>query len=656
MKPLWEPHPSAIKQTMLWRFMAKVNTDYHLSISDYFSLHEWSVKHISDFWESVWTFFNIKYSKNYTQVLTNEVHMLEAKWFSGARFNFAENILRYCHEGQGEQLAMTFYGENKVQKKLTYTQLYEQVTVIADVLKSQGVEKGDRVVGFMPNMPESVIAMLATTSIGAVWSSCSPDFGLQGVYERFSQITPKVLFTADGYYFRGKSIDSLKIATALSDQIQTMTLSIVVPYLSEHPEIKDMNNAVLYSDLLCERTPKPIVFEQLPFDHPLYILYSSGTTGVPKCIVHGAGGTLLQHLKELSLQTELRVGDRLFYYTTCGWMMWNWMVSGLGVGATLVLYDGSPFYPKKDRLFDLVDDEKIQVFGTSAKYLSALDKNDISPKDTHKLDSLRVMLSTGSPLSPESFRYVYREIKSDMRLSSISGGTDIISCFSLGSPILPVYPGELQCFGLGMDVAVYDDAGNETSQEKGELVCKQVFPSMPVCFWDDVDKTRYRSAYFDQYGDVWSQGDYAQCTSHKGLIIHGRSDAVLNPGGVRIGSAEIYRQVEKLPEVIESIAIGQHWKNDIRIVLFVKLVERLSLDDHLKSKIRKIVRTNTTTRHVPSVILAVKDIPRTLNGKIVELAVANVIHHRKVKNIDALINPEALAYFKDLPELAHVNE
>jgi len=651
MIPIWKPDEDNKCQTNMWRFMGYVNAQYGLSLKDYHTLQQWSVNNIASFWQSIWEFFEIKHSASYTDVLKSSGHMIDAQWFTDARFNFAENLLQYCTPDNADNTAIVFHGEDKVKRQLSFAELYRQVAAVAQTLKSLGIKSGDRVVGFMPNMPEAVVAMLATTSIGAIWSSCSPDFGFQGVMDRFGQIKPKVLFTADGYYFKGETIDSLGIVQSLVKSIESIELIIVVPYVNDNPVINSLENSVLYSDLISRRSNSVIEFEQLPFNHPLYIMYSSGTTGVPKCIVHGAGGTLLQHLKELSLHSDLQTGDKLFYYTTCGWMMWNWMVSGLAVGATLVLYDGSPFYPDENAMLDLIDDEQINIFGSSAKYISALEKSGVIPRNSHNLGSLKVILSTGSPLAPESFDYVYRDIKSDLQLSSISGGTDIISCFALGSPILPVYKGELQCVGLGMDVVIYDEAGNETINERGELVCKSVFPSMPLYFWNDDNKRKYLAAYFARFDNVWAHGDYGQLTENKGLIIYGRSDAVLNPGGVRIGTAEIYRQVEKLPEILESIAIAQEWKDDVRIILFVKLRDDVVLNNMLENKIRHVIRSNTTPRHVPAKIIAVKDIPRTISGKIIELAVRNVVHHRPVLNTDAMANPEALDYFRNLTEL-----
>jgi len=570
-----------------------------------------------------------------------------ARWFVGSRLNFAENLLRY----RDNQPALVFWGENGTKRSITYAELYEQVARLARSLGELGVQTGDRVTGFMPNLPETVAAMLAAASLGAIWSSCSPDFGIDGVMDRFGQIQPKVLFAADGYFYNGKTHDSLQRTREVAEQIPTIEKVVVVPYASDDPDLGGIRNAVTFADFLAPVPSGEIVFEQLPFDHPLYIMYSSGTTGMPKCIVHGAGGTLIQHLKELVLHTDLKRRDRIFYFTTCGWMMWNWLVSSLAVGATVLLYDGSPFYPNGGVLFDLAQQERMTVFGTSAKYIAGVEKAALEPARTHDLSALRAMLSTGSPLAPESFDFVYRSVKSDLCLASISGGTDIVSCFALGNPVGPVYRGELQTRGLGMKVEVFDDQGRSLRGRKGELVCTAPFPSMPIYFWNDPDGRKYHEAYFDVYPNIWRHGDYVELTEHDGMIIYGRSDAVLNPGGVRIGTAEIYRQVEALPEVAEALVVGQDWDNDVRVILFVRLAEGLTLGEKMTARIREHIRVKTTPRHVPAKVIQVADIPRTISGKIVELAVRNVIHGRPVKNVDALANPEALEYFKNLTEL-----
>ncbi len=645
--PIWTPSSQRIAQANLSRFIEFANNNISDEINNYAQLFQWSIEQPEEFWPAVWRFSDVKASSEWTHVLTHGEQMPEAKWFEGARLNFAENLL----PRRDDKTALIFWSEDQQKRSLSYRELYQQVAKLSAAMRKAGIVVGDRVAGFMPNMPETLIAMLATTSIGAVWSSCSPDFGVNGAIERFGQIKPKLLFSADGYFFKGKAHDSVARVDEISRQLPSLEHVIIVPLLNEKPDISMLANGVLYNDFASGNKFIEIEFAQLPFDHPLYILYSSGTTGLPKCIVHGAGGTLLQHLKELILHTDLKQDDRIFYFTTCGWMMWNWLASSLAVGATLMLYDGSPFHPNPTILFDYAEQEGITIFGTSAKYLSALEKSGTTPAQTHRLDKLRIILTTGSPLLPESFDYVYRYIKSDLQLSSISGGTDIVSCFALGNPILPVYRGELQCRGLGMKVAIYDEHGKSVRNQQGELVCEAATPSMPIYFWNDLDNKRYKAAYFERFPGVWAHGDYAELTDHDGLIIYGRSDAVLNPGGVRIGTAEIYRQVEKLPQILESIVVGQQWRDDVRIILFVKLRQDTLLDDALSSKIKRVIRNNTTPRHVPAKIIQVADIPRTISGKIVELAVRNIIHNNLVTNKEALANPGALEYFKDLPEL-----
>jgi acetoacetyl-CoA synthetase len=568
------------------------------------------------------------------------------RWFRGARLNFAENLLRY----QDERAALIFWNELGRQRVVSYAELYRDVARAAVALRGQGIGPGDRVAGFLPNLPEAVIAMLATTSMGAIWSSCSPEFGVNGVLDRFGQIAPRVLFAADGYRYAGKEIDSLARVREVRERIPAIERVVVVPYRSERPRLGAIPGAVRWDEWVGAASVAPS-YMRLPFDHPVYIMYSSGTTGLPKCMVHGAGGTLIQHLKELVLHTDLSRDDRIFYFTTCGWMMWNWLVSSLAVGATVMLYDGAPLVPPAV-LWDMVAQERVTVFGTSAKYLALAEKMGLVPGRTHDLGAFRTILSTGSPLASHSFDYVYRDIKADVHLASISGGTDIISCFALGNPTAPVWRGELQARGLGMAVDVFDAEGRTVRGQEGELVCTRPFPSMPVAFWNDADGTKYRRAYFDRYPNVWRHGDWARLTDHDGLIILGRSDATLNPGGVRIGTAEIYRQVEQLPEVVESLVVGQDWEGDVRVVLFVRLRDGARLDDDLRDRLRRRIREHTTPHHVPQKIVQVADIPRTISGKITELAVRDIIHGRAASNVDALANPRALDLFRDLAELA----
>jgi acetoacetyl-CoA synthetase len=617
-----------------------------MSLDNYGELYTWSIEESPVFWETLWAYSEVIHSRSYNQVVDDIKKMPGARWFEGARLNFAENLLRY----RDHRLALSFKGEGRSTVSITYGELYQQVAALAQSLRDVGIRPGDRLAGFMPNMIETVVVMLAATSIGAVWSSCSPDFGIKGVLDRFGQIEPRLLFTADGYFYNGKEFDSLDRISEIIKDLPSIERIVVVPFKNEEPDIAAMANTVLFEDFLA-REAKDIIFEQLPANHPLYILYSSGTTGVPKCIVHGAVGTLLQHIKELKLHSDVKREDTIFYFTTCGWMMWNWLVSALALGARVFLYDGSPFYPVPGAMWRMAQDEKITIFGTSAKYLAALEKAGVKPKESYDLTALKAILSTGSPLSAESFEFVYRDIKDDLCLSSISGGTDIISCFALGNPMGPVYASELQCRGLGMKVEAYDARGNSIIGGKGELVCTQSAPSMPIYFWNDPGNTKYGEAYFDVYPGVWKHGDYMEITEQGGVIIYGRSDATLNPGGVRIGTAEIYRQVENIPEVMDSLVVAQDWDDDVRIVLFVKLREDVKLTDGLVDRIKTTIRQNCTPRHVPAKILAVEDIPYTISGKKVELAVRNVIHGLNVKNKDALANPEALDCYVDLPEL-----
>jgi acetoacetyl-CoA synthetase len=628
--PLWTPDPARAAATGMAHFMRQAGK------RDYAELHRWSVEHSEDFWDLLWRFAVVRGQPGRRRLIYAG-RMPGAQWFPDARLNFAENLLR----GRDDTLAIAFWGEDRVRRRLSRRELIELVSRLAQALVAAGVQKGDRVAGYLPNLPEAVAAMLATASLGAVWSSCSPDFGVQGVLDRFGQIEPKVLFCADRYLYGGKEFDLREKNAQILASLPSVERCIEVEYASGG-----------FGAFVAPFAPGDIAFEPVAFNHPLYILYSSGTTGAPKCIVHGTGGTLLQHLKEHQLHSDLRAGDRLFYFTTLGWMMWNWLVSGLASGAALLLYDGSPFVGRGRILFDLADAEGMTHFGTSAKFIDAIAKIDLKPKDTHRLEQLRMILSTGSPLVAECFDYVYRNIKADVCLASISGGTDIVSCFVLGNPLLPVWRGEIQSKGLGLAVEVYDEQGRPLESGKGELVCTRPFPVMPIGFWNDPDGSRYRAAYFEKYPNVWRHGDWCEVTSHGGIVIYGRSDAVLNPGGVRIGTAEIYRQVERLEEVVESLVVGQDWGGDVRVVLFVKLQDGLTLDETLVARIKQRIRDNTTPRHVPAKVLQVADIPRTKSGKIVELAVRDVVHGRQVKNLEALANPEALDNFRGRQELA----
>ncbi len=647
MPPLWEPSEERIRNATTTRFISFVNEKYGVNASGYHELYQWSIDNREDFWAAMWEFGDVIASKPYDKVLEDSPAMMGAKWFLGAKLNYAENLLRF----RDDREALVFKGEGQETVRMTYAQLYDEVARVAASLRKAGVKTGDRVAGYVPNMMHSIIAMLGAASIGAIWSSCSPDFGIKGVLDRFGQIEPKILFTANGYFYNGKSHDSLGKIASILKELPAIEKVVVIPYTEENPDISGVPNAVHYRDFIAQESGLEIEFEQLPFDHPLYIMYSSGTTGLPKCMVHGAGGTLIQHLKEHLLHVDLKRDDRIYYFTTCGWMMWNWLVSALAVGATCLLYDGSPFYPDPGAIFKFAEDEKMTIFGTSARYIAGVENAGVKPGSQYDLSPLKAMCSTGSPLSPESFRFVYNEVKKDINLASISGGTDIISCFALGCPILPVYEEELQCRGLGMAVEAWDENGRPVIGQQGELVCVKSFPSMPIYFWNDPDWSKYRKAYFDKYEGVWCHGDFIEITEHGGVIIYGRSDATLNPSGVRIGTAEIYSVVEAMPEIDDSIVVGQNRDNDVRVILFVKPAQGVELTDDLIKKIRTNIRENTTPRHVPAKVLPVSDIPVTLNGKKVEIAVRNVIEGKPVTNKDALANPQALDQFEGLSEL-----
>ncbi len=645
---LWHPSEDRVCNSNMQRFLDFLRRDKGLDFRDYRQAWDWSVSERADFWQATWEFFEVQCSRGWDQVLVDPDEMMESRWFVGARLNFAENLLR---AGDPEREALVFTSEDGRRLSLSYAELRQQTARTAAALRSAGVGVGDRVAGFMPNVIEAVVAMLAATSIGAIWSSCSPDFGIKGVLDRFGQIEPKVLFTADGYLYNGRRFDSLERIAGVLEQLPSIETVVVVPYTRDRADLSVVRDAVHWADFLGSGPAPELSFEQLPFDHPLYIMYSSGTTGVPKCIVHGAGGTLLQHLKELSLHTDIRPEHRVFYFTTCGWMMWNWLVSTLALGATVLLFDGNPFHPDPGAIFRLAERERMTVFGTSARYIAAVEKAGLLPRQQFDLSALQVICSTGSPLSVESFEYVYREIKTDLQLASIAGGTDLISCFALGNPMRPVYRGELQCRGLGMKAEAFDHKGQPVRGVKGELVCTRSFPSQPIYFWNDPGKAKYRDAYFTVYPNIWRHGDYVEITEHDGMSFFGRSDATLNPGGVRIGTSEIYRQVMTIEEVVDSLVVGQEWDGDTRVLLFVMLRQDAELDAALVKRIRTTIRTNTTPRHVPAKVIAVADIPRTISGKKVELAVGKVIRGEPVLNRDALANPEALENFKGLREL-----
>ena len=644
--PIWKPNESQILNANVTKFISFVNQERGLKLSNYWDLHQFSIDHSDNFWRLCADYCGAVGDFSGPERVGES--MVDTQWFPEAKLNFAETML----SRRDEKDAIVFRGENKIELRLSFSDLYLQVAKVQSHMRSCGVGPGDRVAAFLPNHPAAIIGMLATTSIGAIWSSCSPDFGKQGVLDRFGQIEPKMIFVVDGYYYNGKAHDTIERVKSFLDDLPSVEKVVMVEYIQTYTG--DIENCSTLLEITSNLPDKEVEFKQVPFDHPLYILYSSGTTGAPKCIVHGHGGTLLQHLKEQQLHADIRKDDRVFYFTTCSWMMWNWLVSALASKATVMLYDGSPFYPGAKALWDFAEAEKFTLFGTSAKYIEALQKVGFSPKSGRNLEALRGMASTGSPLSAEGYDFVYSEIKDDLHLASISGGTDIVSCFVLGVPTLPVYRGEIQAPGLGMDVQVWNDEGESVRQQRGELICAQSFPSRPVFFWRDEGGQKYYSAYYEHFEGVWAHGDFAEITKHGGVVIYGRSDAVLNPGGVRIGTAEIYRQVDKIEAVLESIVIGQEWKNDVRVVLFVKMRDGQELTDSLIQEIKLVIRTECTPRHVPAKILEVGDIPRTKSGKIVEISVRDIVHGLEIKNKESLANPEALEFFKNREELLSI--
>ncbi len=643
IKTLWKPKKP--EKTKMAKIMHEINNSYNKDIHSYEELHKWSINNISKFWEMIWYTCDIIYSKKFTEVVDDVNKMPGAKWFKDSRLNFAENLLRF----RDNKIAIQFKGEKDSLRIISYKNLYKEVERLADALRMEGIEKGDRVVGFTPNLPETISAMLATTSIGAIWSSCSPDFGAKGVLDRFAQIKPKIIFAANGYYYNGNYFSTLEKLKTILKKLPSVEKVILIDYPKTENNT-EINKSILYNNFL-SKNPKPLKFEQLPFDHPLYIMYSSGTTGLPKSIVHSSGGTLIQHLKELSLHCDLKREDTIFYFTTCGWMMWNWLISSLSLGSTIVLFDGSPFYPNGKKLWKLSEELGISIFGTSAKYIDACKKSNLIPKQFSNLTKLRMILSTGSPLTDENFDYVYKNIKNNVLLGSISGGTDIISCFALSNPILPVNRGELQCKGLGMNIHSFNLSGESIINDKGELVCKSPFPSMPIYFWNDQSGAKYKAAYFSKYPGIWHHGDFIRITKEGTIKIYGRSDSTLNPGGVRIGTSEIYRVVESIDAIEDSLAIGQEHDGDQRIILFVLMKNNILLNERIVDEIKSLIKVNCTPRHVPEKILETSGIPYTINGKKVEDAVKKVINGEEVLNLDALSNPETLNFYKNIIEL-----
>ena len=644
--PLWTPSQKKIDDHTLTRFASFVAQKTGLTFNSYEEIHAWSCQKSAKFWDVLWDFSGIRGDKGSTIVEDGD-KMPGAKYFPEARLNYAENLLRR----KGSTEALVFLCEDKLERRVSWDELHAMTSRFQQAFLAHGLVKGDRVAAMMPNMPETIAAMLAATSLGAIWSSCSPDFGEKGVLDRFGQISPKIFIACDGYWYNGKRIEIQKKLQTIVPELGA-ELNVVVPLLDVADDVADaLENTVSSDQLISKFEAGDVIFKRFEFEHPLYIMFSSGTTGVPKCIVHSHGGSLIKILSEQLLHVDIKPGDRVFYFTTCGWMMWNWLVSALACEATLMLYDGSPFAPDSKTIFDYAEKERFTLFGTSAKYIDAVRNSGLKPIETHDLSSVRLFSSTGSPLAPENFDFVYTGIIKDAHLASMSGGTDIMGCFVAGVPWKPVYKGEIQGPVMGMDTQVWDDDGNAIASEKGELVCASPFPSMPVKFWNDDDGSKYHGAYFDRYDNVWCHGDFAEWTETGGMVIHGRSDATLNPGGVRIGTAEIYNQVEQMPEIEEGLCIGQQWEADVRVILFVRTAAGVTLDDELTAAIKSKIRTGASPRHVPAKVIAVDDIPRTKSGKITELAVRDIVHGKPVKNREALANPEALDLFNDLPEL-----